>query len=1496
MAMLALHVIGFGLSALIGGRAAVSLALRHRQHPAEDQTQTQSSYQDQDGIATPESIRRFSDKIPCALLFIGTSTGVCLSVAELVVRAVTADSTFIWTQWLRVAAWAILVVTTSILTVDKECIARFTHGCWAGVSCLAMLLMLVSEGYRYHDTLATSAGQWFFLLAQGCAAFLAGIAAISIPRRPDVYHNETLVDRKSSTSFLRRLSFGWLDISLPAGQQNHLEVHHVAELEYSNRASTLSDRMREACARCPSGTSLWKVLILCHRTAFLFQLCLTVTNAAVAFAPQFVILDILQRLENDPSDAWLWLPILGLGGSLILSALLENWNYYHSSNRVAVRLQEQLSAAIYDKTLTGKPAGNAPGDMTNDHIEQSTTNLVAVDAKRVADFSALSFMLVEAPLKISIAAIAIGRLLGLRSLAAGAVVFLLVTTGNIYAVRRYADTQKDLLRARDKKMAAILEVLQGILQVKMSALEDLWQGSINSLRNKELESQWQVFIWELLMFVTYNIAPVLVSAACLGTYAITHEGMPASIAFTSISLLSALTTPLAILPQILLNATSAQVSLRRIERFLRSPDQSSQFEPAEDVVFDQATLSWTNWHRHGDFQLPDLTLLFPSGALSVVTGPSGSGKSLILAAVLGECEFLSGELRRPLSSTVAYVAQQPCIRNGTVRDNILFGSPFNQDRYQRVISACALDRDLELLEMKDKTEMGPQGSHLSGGQLWRISLARALYSTAEILVLDDIFSSIDSHTAQHVYENALTGSLATGRTRILATYHLELCLPGAEYVVALDGTGLRYAGPRKNLKEMGIFNDMPRRAIQALTNQDHKQDIQDLEGFHGDQALWGGSVLDPALEPDQRVPESASHSELAQTSKWRIRQRILELSGARYPCMILLGLYLTYSGLSVGRGLWMMVWSNHSSPDSEKTETSLPSDSTPVTSDVKWFLSIYLALAIISSVVTVARSFLAIRITLQMSRRLFQQFLDSILRAPLQWLERIPAGNVLNNFSTDFSLIDSRLGYDLNYALGLVVDLLVIVLAASIVTFRLNILALCSLALAVYYGRQFIRKIRAVKELESRMRSPILNHLCATVDGIRTIRAYRQQAAYREEMQTYIDRHCRASWNLWLLTRWISMRASTIGAIFTTVGAALVLRTNGVTASTAGFAMTFIMRYSTIMSQAIRQYANLEISLNSVERVATLLNTPKEEYNSPPPAAASWPTEGRLDVSNLTVCYSLELPPVLSNLTFSIPANTRVGIVGRTGAGKSSLAMALFRFLEAQEGSIRIDGVDIGTVPLHDLRSRLAIVAQDPILFSGTIRTNLDPFNEYSNREIVTALQRVHWTVPDTMIPTTASTAEADSSFIDSESDILLGSLEPQSHLSRNVLNTKVSERGSNFSQGQRQCLCLARAILRRPKILVLDEATSAIDKTTDAVIQASIRAEFGRNYSSLLVIAHRLRTIVDFDRVLVLDAGRVVEYGPPRELIANAEGVFRGLVESSIDREELMRMIAQGD
>jgi ABC-type multidrug transport system fused ATPase/permease subunit len=380
-----------------------------------------------------------------------------------------------------------------------------------------------------------------------------------------------------------------------------------------------------------------------------------------------------------------------------------------------------------------------------------------------------------------------------------------------------------------------------------------------------------------------------------------------------------------------------------------------------------------------------------------------------------------------------------------------------------------------------------------------------------------------------------------------------------------------------------------------------------------------------------------------------------------------------------------------------------------------------------------------------------------------------------------------------------------------------------------------------------------------------------------------VDNHSRAFWHLWLFNRWMGFRLSIIGAVFAVSIAGIIVFAPSIDASLAGFALAFALQYTGAIMWTIRSYANLEMDMNATERIIEYSRLETEDQSGTP-APAAWPTEGRLEVNGLVAGYAPDLPPVLKGLSFTAEKNQRVGVVGRTGAGKSSLTLALFRFLEASEGTILVDGIDISKITLHDLRSRLAIIPQDPVLFSGTVRSNLDAFDEYTDAELRDALERVHL-IRGTGL---ASRDETEPAAAPESSTTPVAEADKNTNIF-NSLSSKISEGGLNLSQGQRQLLCLARAIVSRPKIMVLDEATSAVDMATDVLIQRSIREEFGE--STLLVIAHRLSTIADFDRILVMSDGKAVEYGTPRELMER-KGVFWDMVGSSGEKDNLEEII----
>jgi len=588
-----------------------------------------------------------------------------------------------------------------------------------------------------------------------------------------------------------------------------------------------------------------------------------------------------------------------------------------------------------------------------------------------------------------------------------------------------------------------------------------------------------------------------------------------------------------------------------------------------------------------------------------------------------------------------------------------------------------------------------------------------------------------------------------------------------------------------------------------------------------------------------------------------------------------------------------------------------------------YYLSLYVGISIISSLIGAFKSYYVFTGSIRASRTLFENITYTVLRTPLRWVDTVPLGRILNRFTADFNTVDARLAYDLSFGASSVFSLVGIVIAGyvhlssismvtddsintehhlksplslqllnttqlSIITNEphslfispyMFFLAFLLASVCLHYALRYLAGAREVKRLESNAKSPIFETFNTALAGVATIRGFDKADVYIKHMYDLIDDHLVTLWHLWLFNRWMGLRMSLVGALFGVTVSSTILLVPSISASLAGFALAFSLEYTGAIIWTLRHYASLELDFNSAERVIEYANLPIETQTGIDPPAA-WPSEGRLEVTDLVVGYAPDLPPVLNGLSFRVSRNQRVGVVGRTGAGKSSLTLALFRFLEARAGSIVIDGLDVSTLKLSALRSRLAIIPQDPVLFSGTVRSNLDPFDEHGDEELRDALARVHL-------------ASAGSSRAESPTAGTTADQNTNQNTNTNPftsLASPIAEAGLNLSQGQRQLLCLARAIVSRPKILVLDEATSAVDMATDALIQRSIREEFGD--STLLVIAHRLSTIADFDRVLVMDAGRGVEFGAPRELLRREGGVFRGLVEGSGERVELEGVI----
>ncbi|CAG7965014.1 unnamed protein product [Penicillium nalgiovense] len=1524
-------------------------------------------YCDEDGEATEESLRAFSDKWQRIAIALFSITGFLATLALAILATLNLaipNSTPIWLQfalWILLATQAVAVFTEPRPT-SRYVLSHFAF--WGSI--IAIVVPAIELSIVVFAQLGLPHGVvWAGLqLAQIASAALRAVSCVLIPRRPDVYYEDKLVERELSVSLLSRFTFSWANELLNyAVKHNTMDLEDIPKLTASRRA----DFLREKFEIARQNRKLWIAIVVAHLGPLITQTMLSLAICFLSFGPQVALFQILRTLELRGTPDWnagesyFW--VVALGGLLFLASTVDAWLFWVVNSRLGVPIYSQLSAVIFAKAMRRKDVkhtkkskapvesdnsskGSADADENDEDAlkksRQSIINHVAVDARRVSDFASYNYIIPQAIFRIIIGAVFLVQILGWRSAFAGLSVSLLVTPLNIYAAKKYSNAQDRLMKFRDQKLAIVTEVLQGIRQIKFSALEEQWQKRVRETRETELGALWASFLADIGLLAIWVLGPVGLSAVSLTTYAIINGTLSASVAFTAMAIFNSLEASLAIIPELMSIGLEAKVSSERIDKFLATSENVANTVPAEYIAFEDASVAWPAEEEdiqdcEDRFILRDMTLKLPTKSLTVVSGRTGSGKSLLLSSILGECDVLAGTIKVPvpppitdrfdhvatkadwiIDSAIAYVAQIPWIENATIKANVLFGLPDEPERYQQVIFACALEKDFEMLPDGDMTDIGANGVNLSGGQRWRISFARALYSRAGILIMDDIFSALDAHTGRHVFEHALTGELGQNRTRILVTHHVALCLPRTDYSVLLENGRIKYAGTVDDLKgshhledllreeqaakQAGLaaagedreFNDEETTLQKVISNTSHRKPNTAVNG----QASNGNGIPTAQQTP---TPKKFVEDEKRESGSVRLAVYLafLNKGGSVVYWLVTLAVYLTFSSLLVGRSWWINIWTRSSSNTQAHPEqysvllqhAMQPSTPVPQHDDLFMYLGIYVAISITACIVGTVRYYCILSASIRASRNLFNGLIYTILRAPLRWLDTVPLGRILNRFTADFHSLDSRIGYDIGFFVNKVLDVFAIMVAGMLVDWTVILLGVILLAICLKLALSYLAGARQIKRLESTAKSPVFEQFGSSLAGLITIRAFSKPDTYVEIMYNKINRHAQAWWTLWLFNRWLAFRMSIVGAIFSTVTAGLVVYLPGISASLAGFALSFVLQYNAAITMALRQYANIELNMNATERVIEYSNIEIENQGGAD-APAAWPTEGYLEVHDLVVGYAPDLPPVLNGLSFAVEKNQRVGVVGRTGAGKSSLTLALFRFLEARSGQIFIDGLDVSKIKLHDLRSRLAIIPQDPVLFSGTVRSNLDPFDEYSDTELYDALARVHLIseADDDELTLTSRTATPRQP---SET----GTTTPATVQKTNAntftsLSATISEGGLNLSQGQRQLLCLARAIVSRPKIMVLDEATSAVDMETDALIQTSIRAEFGRNATTLLVIAHRLSTIADFDRILVMDAGKAAEFGSPRDLMGIEGGVFKNLVENSGEKDVLEKMI----
>ncbi|TVY84698.1 ATP-dependent bile acid permease [Lachnellula suecica] len=1107
---------------------------------------------------------------------------------------------------------------------------------------------------------------------------------------------------------------------------------------------------------------------------------------------------------------------------------------------------------------------------------QGSINLIAVDAPRVADFTARSYILVGISMTLIISVVVLVRLIGGLSFVIGLLVPLLFTPLNAIASRKYAESQAELMKLRDDKLATIDEVLRGIRHIKFAASESYWEAQIRRVRTSELWQQRNVFKWIIVMRFFWISSPIFLSVLSLGTYSLLNGSLSSATAFTALAIFGNIELAMSVLPFAYAQGADALVSSRRVDDFLNKKGREDKRRPGSAVKFENASISWSS-PDSADFDkrflLKNLSIEFKKEKINLICGPSGTGKSLILSAIIGEAELLQGTISIPMTSNdlfekptlesltnswieegqVAFVPQTPWIENASIRDNILAGLPHFESRYEATLEAAALLKDLQILEDGDMTEVGSQGINLSGGQRWRVTFARAMYSRASILILDDILSAVDAHVGRHIFFNGLAGPLGDGRTRILATHHTALCLPAADFAIAISKLGVvrRLLLPKQSSRYHDLDSDANGHG-KFVDNPSEKPKP---------------SVTPRLLHDSSTTPRAFVEDEFRARGRiqWSLYRTYIDASGGSIFWASAVTMIIISQVILLGRVWWVKVWTQRTTDSLVASEWKSPKEQHR---ELMFYAGIYVAISSAAAFMEAVKCAFVYLAAIRASRELFERLSRIVLRSRLRWLDVTPVGRILNRFTADFALVDSRIPGDTHTLLSALTSLAIIFLVGAVVSPYMLAVELLVLVLSLVLISKSLQGVEEIKRLEGTAKSPIFEHFRVTLLGMATIRSTGRIGKYREIMHKFIDTQSQGSWASTLATQWMALRISGLGSLFT-IAVTVVVAGRHVNAAAAGLILSFSLDFSKSMDEAVRRFANLQLNMNSTERIADYLNVPHEDQEGEN-VPCDWPNRGHIIFRDLEARFAPGLPDTLRKINAEILPGQRIGIVGRTGAGKSTMALALFRFLEAQNGSIQIDGIDISKVRLHDLRSRMSIVAQDPVVFSGSIRTNLDPVGRHTDSQLLECLQKVH------LIAAT-------------NGEKIEGTTSSAKHNLFEDLDSPVAEGGLNLSHGQRQLLSLARAILNQSKIMVMDEATSSIDAATDSLIQRAIREEFAN--STLLVIAHRLSTVADFDKILVVDHGVTVEFGHPAELLER-KGEFYKLVCESGERERIEYMI----
>ncbi|KAK7908585.1 metal resistance protein YCF1 [Apiospora marii] len=1329
------------------------------------------------------------------------------------------------------------------------------------------------------------------------------------PKRTSAY--EVLVDDEGEecpaeyATIFSRLTFSWMTPMMKHGYKQFLTEEDLWGLQPSDKSSATGDNFDKAWQselKHRKKPSLWLALFKAYGGPYALATVFKVFNDLAAFAQPQLLRYLISFVESyspgkepQPVIKGAAIALAMFGVAVLQTSMIHQ--YFQLAFVTGMRIKSGLAAAIYKKSLKLSNEGRAT-KTTGDIV-----NYMAVDAQRLQDLTQFAQQVWSAPFQIILCMVSLYQLVGWSMLAGIGVMIIMIPINGFIA--KYMKTlQKQQMKNKDSRSRLIAEIINNMKSIKLYAWSTAFMNKLNYVRNDlELKNLRKIGAGQAFANFTWSSTPFLVSCSTFAVFVLTKSTpLTTDIVFPALSLFNLLTFPLAVLPMVITSIIEASVAVGRLTEFLAAEEVQSDaivLSPAaeergdESVVIQDGTFSW-NRHETKSV-LRDIFFTAHKGELTCVVGRVGMGKSSFLQSILGDLWKEKGRVE--VHGNIAYVAQSPWIMNATVKENIIFGHRYDSNFYEKTVKACALLDDFTQLPDGDETVVGERGISLSGGQKARVALARAVYARADIYLLDDCLSAVDSHVGRHIIENVLgPNGLLASKCRILATNAIAV-LTDADYIVQLKDGEVAEKGTFRQLMAMkGGIADLiktlgqdsgpssqthsPERssgsgsstyvdesAIDKEEAEEAQENVPELApikpggGYSTAKRRTGSmSTLRRASAASFKGPRGKLSDEEDPSSKTRQSKEHLEqgkvkwdvyLEYAKTSNLVAVAIYLftliAAQSAQIGGSVWLKNWTEHN--------TSVGGNP-----DVGKYLGIYFAFGIGSAALTVVQTLILwIFCSIEASRKLHERMATAIFRSPMSFFDTTPAGRIMNRFSSDIYRLDEVLARTFNmlFVNGARSAFTLVVISVGTPAF---VAVIIPLSLMYYWiQRYYLRTSRELKRLDSVSRSPIYAHFQESLGGISTIRAYRQQDRFELENEWRVDTNLKAYYPSISANRWLAVRLEFIGAviILAAAGFAIISVTNhsGLSAGMVGLAMSYALQITTSLNWIVRQTVEVETNIVSVERVLEYARLPSEAPEIIPRhrAPVAWPADGAVRFHNYSTRYREGLDLVLKNIKLDIKSHEKIGVVGRTGAGKSSLTLALFRLIEADSGHISIDELDTSKIGLLDLRRRLAIIPQDAALFEGTVRDNLDPGHVHDDTEL--------WSV-------------LDHARLKDHVSSMEGGLE-----------AKIHEGGSNLSQGQRQLVSLARAMLTPSNILVLDEATAAVDVETDAMLQTTLRSPLFA-HRTIITVAHRINTILDSDRVVVLDKGEVVEFDTPAELIKR-KGQFYGLVkQAGLDTE----------